>query len=1097
MRIDLTVVDDTELARDIAIECAPGTSWRDVAPQVHRLTGVDVCRRLWTRGRAVEPCDELGVPPLRSGAALRTSIAAPPDAGLWRLEHICGPAAGTVTGLAARPTVVIGRDPACDVVVDDPGVSRRHASIMRTGADLMIVDHNSANGTLVHGRRVGRHRLAPGDVVRLGDSVVRLSALGTVLGRGDRSPLPAVINVPDLPARRGVGMLRWIGVIAPVALGVCLALVTGDVRLMAFAAMTPLTLAASFALHPTRGPGQRRGLARRRRHVAERELALARAAEARHRHTELPDPVVLRTGDSETAKQTAIEPLVRLGLADLPSRVHTKDGDTESTDLLPLVPLGVDLAGSIVDLLLPVATARGLARWMVMQIVVAHRQLRGAEVLLLLDEQSAPHWLWARWLPGCVAAVSEPAMLRALEEGSHRDLIASARDPARARRLVIVDMAEYSCAALSSDAATTIVIVSAEQRPANALRISPGRSPHQIVVPGPPHSDGATHAIADQVSVAWADSFARELAGAGEVPSSGQALPASCRLIELIDAEGELSGALQRGWASASARRQVPVGRSADGEFAIDLVRDGPHALVAGTTGSGKSEFLQSWLISLALASAPDRLAFVLLDFKGGAAFGPLQRLPHVCGMLTDLHAGAAERALDSLRAEMRRRERLFAQSGAPDLEAYRRTPSHEPVPRLVIVVDEFAALSDQLPDVLQALVAIAQRGRSLGMHLVLATQRPSGVVSSDIRANVTLRVALRTSDQSDSHEVIGTDAAHHISAHTPGRAFVLIDGVRTEIQVASVSGRNVRVGEPTVRPLGPWREPTDAEPDGDRHDIDVLVDTIADAAIEAGYRRATAPWRPPLPSELVLDDLPDESGVAAFGLIDRPHRQDQVPLTVHVPTGGGLLITGSPGSGRTTALLALAAASRRSHCGDELAVVAIDCAGGRLAGRVNGPATVLCDGDAKAITTAVERLGDELRMRRRADPRHRAASVERDAGPHILCVVDGWEQLLEMSHRHDRGLAADGVLALLRNCTGTGVIVAVAGDRGTLLPTVAGCAATHLLLRTAEPSDLTAIGVPRRRRPAPWPPGRGFRVADGYEIQIVNADRQPMCGYR
>src|SRR5581483_7758995 len=142
----------------------------------------------------------------------------------------------------------------------------------------------------------------------------------------------------------------------------------------------------------------------------------------------------------------------------------------------------------------------------------------------------------------------------------------------------------------------------------------------------------------------------------------------------------------------------------------------------------------------------PDRIAFVLLDFKGGAAFHALARVPHVCGVLTDLDVASAQRAVDSLRAELQRRERLLAAAGAGDIQEWQREPRPEALPRLVIVVDEYAALADAMADLTSSLVSIAQRGRSLGLHLVLATQRPSGVVSSDIRANVTLRIALRTS---------------------------------------------------------------------------------------------------------------------------------------------------------------------------------------------------------------------------------------------------------------------------------------------------------------------------------------------------------------
>ena len=189
------------------------------------------------------------------------------------------------------------------------------------------------------------------------------------------------------------------------------------------------------------------------------------------------------------------------------------------------------------------------------------------------------------------------------------------------------------------------------------------------------------------------------------------------------------------------------IGVAVDGIVDVDLVRDGPHALIAGTTGAGKSELLRSLVVGLAVASSPDHLTFVLIDYKGGSTFDACADLPHVVGVVTDLDDHLANRALRCLHAELRRREQLLRAVGAADLPAYRRLAPHEVLPRLVVVIDEFAALVTEQPDFLHALVGIAQRGRSLGVHLILATQRPSGVISDDIRANTNLRLALRLHD--------------------------------------------------------------------------------------------------------------------------------------------------------------------------------------------------------------------------------------------------------------------------------------------------------------------------------------------------------------
>ncbi len=209
---------------------------------------------------------------------------------------------------------------------------------------------------------------------------------------------------------------------------------------------------------------------------------------------------------------------------------------------------------------------------------------------------------------------------------------------------------------------------------------------------------------------------------------------------------------------------------SADGVVDVDLVRDGPHGLIAGTTGSGKSELLRTLVVSLAANASPDHVTMILVDYKGGSTFDACARLPHTVGVVTDLDDGLAERVLVSLDAEVRRRELLLRAARADDLAAYRRT-SAEPLPRLVVVIDEFASLAKELPEFLGALVSIAQRGRSLGIHLVLATQRPAGVVTDDIRANTNLRIALRLQDRADAHDVVGDAAPARFPLGSPGRA--------------------------------------------------------------------------------------------------------------------------------------------------------------------------------------------------------------------------------------------------------------------------------------------------------------------------------------
>ena len=288
----------------------------------------------------------------------------------------------------------------------------------------------------------------------------------------------------------------------------------------------------------------------------------------------------------------------------------------------------------------------------------------------------------------------------------------------------------------------------------------------------------------------------------------------------------------------------------------IDLCRDGPHVLVGGTTGSGKSEFLRTLVTSLAIASPPEEVTFVLVDFKGGAAFGPCAGLPHVVGLVTDLDDHLVSRALASLRAELRRRERLLAAVGANDLEAYHRVRAadSEPVPRLVVVVDELRALVEELPEFVTGLVRLAALGRSLGVHLVLATQRPSGAVSAEVQANVSLRIAFRVRDRADSVDVLDDGSAAGIAPSTPGRAMARgADGALVTFQAATVEAPGVRrVAGLTVRAsatggvvVEPAQQVATRSPALPRE----WSTAVRGAHRLLGGRPPRAPWSAPLPA--------------------------------------------------------------------------------------------------------------------------------------------------------------------------------------------------------------------------------------------------------
>ncbi|MEO9103907.1 MAG: FtsK/SpoIIIE domain-containing protein, partial [Terrimesophilobacter sp.] len=368
----------------------------------------------------------------------------------------------------------------------------------------------------------------------------------------------------------------------------------------------------------------------------------------------------------------------------------------------------------------------------------------------------------------------------------------------------------------------------------------------------------------------------------------------------------------------------VIVGHDAQGPVAVDLVREGPHVVIGGTTGSGKSELLVTWVLALASAFDPSTVNFLLVDFKGGATFAPILVLPHTVGVLTDLDQAATERAILSLRAEVSRREQLLADCGARSVD---EMPAGEALPRLVIVVDEFAALTSELRGLRDVFTDLAARGRSLWIHLILCTQRPAGAISDAILANCGLRISLRVNNAADSLAVIGTADSAVLPRHPPGRALV----ARGE-------------GAPKIVQ---W----------------ALSDETDARTIAAKYRYQVwsphRPWLEPLPAVLSESDVPAVPLPAlSFGIVDIPHEQRRDVAVFDPSRDGNLIVFGGRRSGSSTVLAALAYSSPSVHRVPDDVEGAWDAVTALLTAlrRGSGPALVVIDN----LDTVLGRFGPD-----------------------------------------------------------------------------------------------------------------------------------------
>ncbi len=1106
----------------------------DVLPLLRRTLGLPV-PGLWSGSARLDVDLPLSSAALRHGALLDLAPPTVPVAtarGSLELQVAGGPDAGRRLPLE-RGLHVVGRADASGIRIPDPDISRRHLEIRVGEGAVEVRDLGSTNGSLLDDSPLDDvfRPWPPGSRLRLGATSLAVSDTGepsAVLEAhlGGRSVIrpphrlrvlheEREVTFPRLPAEAPRRRLAWVAVLLPAVGGVLLAWLLRTPTFLFFALLSPLVALGTWA--SDRWTGRRS--TRRERAAYRDDLAAARRlledavrADVRVAETEHPDPATIaaavrrRSALVWSRRSTGADPLVvRVGTGPGPVRVTRREEDGRPEwEAAPHVPVCVDLtAAGGLAVVGPRAQSLGAVRAVLAQLVALHAP-DGLALVLLTRHDRVADWAWARWSPhlppGAVhvdaeeaATVPGPSLQSFLARvGSQQSDAAAA-----GRTVVVVDrqVDGRTAAFLRATRDAGVLLLTTAELPGE-LPVAVDAS---LTLAGETASTGVlsqdrsadrTAVLVDRISAESAGDLARDLADL--VPaSSGTALPDEVRLLELLGCAlpPEPADAAAGRWSAARDALRATLGRSADGPVTVDLCRDGPHALVAGTTGSGKSELLQSLIAGLALNHPPERCTFLLVDYKGGAAFAEAAHLPHTVGMLTDLDGSTTARALRSLSAELSRREALLAAHGVADLAAL---PPTVALARLVIVVDEFATLAEELPGFVPGLIGIAQRGRSLGIHLVLATQRPGGVVSPEIRANCTLRVCLRTTDEADSRDVLGTPTAAHLPVHVPGRALLRRgSGDPRVLQVARVA-----VGV-TSAPDGPevrrWLWPRGGQP-GRRAvagptDLSRLVDALARAAEVRGTAAPHRPWQPPLPDALRQADLDaitpgqaTDRGPTCFpiGLVDRPDRQAREPLDLDLAVGGGILAVGGPRSGRTTLLRSVLRSATARLGPEELHVHVLETAGGELsaeAAALPHAGTTIGGCDAFRTVRLLDRLSREVDARRAAPPGSPA--------PLVLLLVDGVEATGALLDEAEPGRGSDGLLRLVRDGAAVGVTCVLTADRALPGGRLAAAARMRLLLPLPDRADYAVAGVPARAVPTNRPPGRALLGEDAVECQL------------
>ena len=1081
-----------------------------------------------------------------------------------------GPQAGERAPVTGEG-LVVGRADGAGLLLDDAGLSRAHFRVEVSDEGVTVVDLGSRNGTFHAGKRVegSRQPVVEDLPIEAGNSVFRVvrdpempdePRIRHRDGFGEFNRAPRVIErsgrrefaVPAPPGEKPPRRIPLIASLAPLLMAPAFVLMGGGLGFLGIALLSPLMLLASWWEDRIHGG---------RDHADETErfrLAVATTADALRRHVEWecgarwrrsPDPAELlartapttrlwerRTGDADFLR-------LRVGWSDLPSEstVDIEDGGLRSLresaeqQLEPLlvahaVPVELDLPeiGSL-GVVGGGADVEDMQRWLMFQLATLHSP---REVVLGAVVPTRDSWGWlarlphAAWDDGRTVAAGEiegrdlMGRLRGIVEEREEARRSSTGSRARSDPTVVVlvdDRVE-----LPRSTVTTVL----EDGPgvgvhliwsSDARAAVPGQCGAVATISGSAVSTVLTgtgavvdDASADRVPIALVEAASWQIAGLRDAAARDRAaeVPARVSLAESLEMPVPSPEVIAARW-STTTGLGAPLGMDAQGPHWLDLREDGPHALLGGTTGAGKSELLQSLVGSLAATHPPDRLTFLLVDYKGGAAFKDCVRLPHTVGYVTDLDGHLVSRVLVSLHAELSFRERLLATVGAKDLiDMEQRSPGTAP-PSLLLVVDEFAALASELPEFVDGVVNLAQRGRSLGMHLLLATQRPAGAINDNIRANTNLRISLRMNDRADSEDVIGSPVAAALPRTLPGRSYVRTGATQlAEVQVAYGGGRSfgARSGRAEVTVRAPGQQPTTAVRRSDvlateaETDLQLLVGTIelTFAASEASSPRV--PWLPPLEEWLPVGGLPlGEGTVVPIGRRDEPHRQAQEVHEIDVVSDGGLLVAGSAGSGKTTALRTLAARLAEQNRPDELHLYALDFGSRGLSPLSSLPhcGDVVHAEETARVTRLFVMLEAAIKERRSLLARAGVTSYDelraaqksegRPPTPRLVVLLDGYGSFAQAFERVEYGALVDRFPVAIAEGRAVGIHWVVTAERRLSVPaSVLAALPQRLILRFHDTDEYDSFGLDRARtKDVELPPGRGFSQTTD-EVQVA-----------
>ncbi|MEV6771318.1 type VII secretion protein EccCa [Nocardia sp. NPDC051030] len=816
--------------------------------------------------------------------------------------------------------------------------------------------------------------------------------------------------------------------------------------------------------------------------------------------------------------------------------------------------------------------ARMLVRSMLMGLTAFHGPDHVAVAIVCSDPDSEA-WAWAKWLPhlqhtserdGMGAARMMYGSLGELETSLADDLLERGRfmrnpqpTAGRVHLVVVIDDGyvngtERLISESGLDAVTVIDLSAAE----NSLAARRGL---QLVANGGDvfaKSAAGTEkfATADQVTLAESEAFSRNLARfriatAAQIVSLGDNTsttdPGLMALLKIPDA-AQIDAAKVWRPRFGRERLRVPIGITPDGTpVEVDIKESaengmGPHGLCIGATGSGKSEFLRTLILSMVATHSPDQLNLVLVDFKGGATFLGMDPLPHVAAVITNLEEELelVDRMRDALAGEMNRRQELLRTAGnfanVTDYEKARAAGVPlDPLPALFVVIDEFSELLSQKPDFADLFVMIGRLGRSLHVHLLLASQRLEENKMRGLDAHLSYRIGLRTFSANESRAVLGITDAYHLPG-VPGSGYLKSDASdplrfnATYVSGSYVAPRATRQADGTTVAEAPPREFTAStverlalpESENPFDPLDLLPppppaadEGIPDTLLQVVVKRLTGHgrpahevWLPPLAESPTVDMLlPDPDWRSPvnrhgqlwmpIGIVDKPYEQRRDVLTINLGGAqGNVAVVGGPQAGKSTTLRTIIMAAAATHTPEQVQFYVVDLGGGSMAGLNGLPhvgsvapkmdvdrvrrtiselITVLRQREERFAQLGIESM-TEFRRRKHAALASGATDdpILADKFGDVFLVIDGWFEF-----RDEFDVLEPMVNSIAAQGLSYGIHLIIGAKRWPeIKPAMKDMIGTRIELRLGDPSDSemgrrVAMNVPQNR------PGRGLTV--------------------